>query len=434
VGKKTPEPPDYRGAAEEQAQSSREVTNMQTWANRPTQNTPWGTSEWTTKGVWDPAAQQRVNQWTQNITLDPREQQALDDQMRLKAQRSGLAGGMYERVAQEFDPIMQWDQFQEMGGVPMTPEQEALQRSLSTEGLTNLDPSQRYSQRAEDAIYGQFERRNEPRFEQERAATDTQLRNQGLRPGDEAYDYAMSQLDQQQNDARLGAQYQATIGSGAEAQRMLGMDAETRQQMCGERGQQGQFANQAAGQAFGMAGTGFGQEMQQSNMQTQVRQQQIAEEMQKRGFSLNEINAILTGQQVNMPNMPDFKNATKSETAQYNQAAQNQFQADMDVFGATPAQRQMMMDAATGLAGGFMSDVRLKKNLEYLYQTPAGFAIYQWDWNDKAIALGVDYMPTIGVIAQEVMQFVPEAVHLVKEFGYYCVDYEKISEIEGALA
>jgi SOS response regulatory protein OraA/RecX len=37
--------------------------------------------------------------------------------------------------------------------------------------------------------------------------------------------------------------------------------------------------------------------MSSANYQNQLRQQQIAEDMQRRGYSLNEINAILTGQQ-----------------------------------------------------------------------------------------------------------------------------------------
>ena len=37
-----PEAPDYVGAAEQQADSSRIVTEQQNWANRPTQITPFG--------------------------------------------------------------------------------------------------------------------------------------------------------------------------------------------------------------------------------------------------------------------------------------------------------------------------------------------------------------------------------------------------------
>src|SRR5262245_5260053 len=66
-----PPPPDYSGAAKEQAQSSKEVTNMQTWANRPQINTPWGSQSWETEAVVDPATGQPVTKWTQNTALSP---------------------------------------------------------------------------------------------------------------------------------------------------------------------------------------------------------------------------------------------------------------------------------------------------------------------------------------------------------------------------
>ena len=53
----------------------------------------------------------------------------------------------------------------------------------------------------------------------------------------------------------------------------------------------------------------FGQSMQGANYANQLRQQQIAEEMQRRGYGLNEINALLSGQQVGMPSMPSFMGA-----------------------------------------------------------------------------------------------------------------------------
>ena len=50
--------------------------------------------------------------------------------------------------------------------------------------------------------------------------------------------------------------------------------------------------------------------------------------MQKRGWSLNEINALISGQQVGMPQMPSFNPAAAAEATQYNTAAQNQGQAE----------------------------------------------------------------------------------------------------------
>ncbi len=303
-----PDPPDYRGAAEESAESSANVIRQQTYANRPTQNTPWGSMDWTTGSVIDPSTGKPTTQWTQDMTLNPASQRALDDQMRLTEQRSGLAGGMYDRMAGEFgQPI-------DFGGAnPLQTGPEA----------GSFDSSSRYYDEAGDAIYGQFERRMEPRFAQQKAAMETQLRNQGLVPGTEAYDYQLNQMQQQQEDSRQGAAYQSTIGAGQEAQRMLGMDM-------GAQGQE--FAQ-------GMQGAGFG---------NQVRQQEISEEMQRRGYTLNEINAILTGQQVQQPNMPSFNAAAASQPADYLGAARSQGEFDIGAYGAGQAQSGGMM---SGLAG-----------------------------------------------------------------------------------
>lgn len=360
MSKSTPKAPDYKAAAEAQGQSSREVTEQQSWANRPDQNTPWGQQSWQATPTYDPATKQYINKWTQNTTLNPESQRALDAELGLQAGRSELGASLLPRAQDEFGQAMDWTKFQQMGdvvkGQQLTPEE--LQRNLSTEGLTQLDPSQKYQQNANDAIYNQWASRALPEQERQSEQMRTRLYNMGLKEGDEAYDQEMQKLGQQQSDAMQQAQYQATIGSGAEAQRMLGMDASTRAQMFGERGQQGAFANQAAGQAFGMmSGAGeqnFQQGMASSNQQTQQRQQQIAEEMQKRGFSLNEINAIISGQQVAMPTMPGFNTASKANEVNYSGAAGQQGQAALDAYNAKQQAYQGMMSGVGSIAGGFM--------------------------------------------------------------------------------
>jgi len=67
----------------------------------------------------------------------------------------------------------------------------------------------------------------------------------------------------------------------------------------------------------------FNQQMQGANYQNSLRQAQIAEEMQSRGQSVNEINALLYGNQIAQPNMPGFNTAENAEATQYGQAAAN---------------------------------------------------------------------------------------------------------------
>jgi hypothetical protein len=511
--KSAPKAPDFTAAAEATAASSRDVTEQQTWANRPTINTPFGQQTWNTTPVWDPSTEQYLNTWEQNTNLTPEAQSALDSQLRLTQGRSDLAEGLLGRVQDEYGEPMDWSQFQQqaqtpdanqygpdglpafgdtpdvpnydLNGLPsrgQLPQQgnyneQDIQRSLSTEGLQGVDPSQRYYDNAGNAIYDQFSSRAEPQFGRDTEAMRTQLYNQGLREGDEAYDRELDKLRQSQNDARQQASYQATIGAGAEASRMHGMDTSTRDQQFGERAQGGAFANSAAEQALSQQlgiggqkfqegsaigqmsdaqraaalqeqlGTGaqqftqqsaaagmndqrrqqagqeqiafgqnrFAEEMQAANFQNQGRQQQIAEEMQRRGFSLNEIQALLSGQQVSMPNMPGFNSAQRSETADYNRAADSQYGASMDAFNAQQQQMQGLMSA--GSSAMKMSDRRLKKNVVQIGTGFHGLPIYQFTYIDEP-----DHVVHYGCMADEVEKVIPEAVH-THESGYKMVNY-----------
>lgn len=338
MSKSAPAAPDYTGAAEAQAQSSREVTEQQTWANRPDQVTPFGTQSWSSRPQYDPTTGQTLNRWTQTTTLDPESQAALDAQQQLQAQRSSLASSMYGRVANEYGDIPDFSQFQTMGQAPQA---------------MTFGGGDRYSQEAEDALMGRFESRNTKQFEQATAAKRTQLYNMGLREGDEAFDRAMEEEANRQTDARQQAMYGATIGAGQEAARMQGMDI-------------------SAGQAQ------YGQQMQTANYQNTLRQQQIAEYMQQRGFSLNEINALLTGQQVGMPNMPSFNQAQRSEAAQYNQAAQSQGQYNINAYNAEQQALQGMMSGVGSIAGGAMmfSEKELKSDIYPIGKNREGRTVY----------------------------------------------------------
>ena len=487
-GKDTPDPPDYEAAAERQAESSAEVTNMQTYANRPDQNTPYGSTRWSNASEIDPATGQRVTRWTQDTSLRPELEEALNSQVGLTRRRSDMAAGLYDRVEEEFAPIVDFNKF-DAAGNPLDPneiDRSQLQgfMGLDSTGLPNIDPRQLdntldYSGahgvgdprdirgRAEDAAYQSATSRLDPQFEQRNEQLEAKLRNQGLRPGDEAYDTAMENFGRERTDAYQQANYGAIAAGRDEAAQLFGQDVTRRGIDTGEEDAMSAFRNQAQGQDFQQSmasrGTQFGergaeselaratreqqfseqlrggeqqfqQEKQASAYNTQLRQQQIAEEMQRRGFTLNEINALLTGQQVDTPDMPGFQNATKSDATQYMRAAESGFQAEMDVFSAEQQQAQMMMDGATSMGGAFMSDIRLKKNIKEIGGHPTlPLSLYSWTWNDAAVTLGVSWMPTEGVIAQEVMRVFPEAV-IQTDSGMMAVNYELLANYEEAVS
>lgn len=540
MSKDAPDPPDYRGAAEEQAESSREVTNIQTWANRPNQFTPWGTTTWDTNPYIDPGTGDRVTQWNQTTTLDPTLQEALDDQQAITRGRSDIALSLLGRSRDEFGEQVSFDDFIGLGEAPQAqsygqnlpgygqfdtsglpgysttpqvgqygqeylpnrgsvPGAENLQRGLDYSGAYSVGDPNQIRGRAEDAIYDRQTSRLDPMWDRRESQLATQLRNQGLNPGDEAYNEQMAEMSRQRNDAYSSAMNDAIMGGGAESDRMFGQQMQRRGQDIGEINQQGQFGNNAALSAYGMNMQGaqmtdaqrqaamgemlgfggqrydeqmglagleaqrrsqgfgemasgaqfqndlrgqmltdqlrggnqeFNQQMQQANYQNTLRQQQIAEIMQQRGFSLNEINAILSGQQVGMPSMPSFQNAQRSEATQYSQAARDGYSAELDSFNAEQQALQGMMQGASGLA--MMSDVRLKDNITFHHKGNR-FCFYTWDWNVLARKMGVAWMPTYGVIAQQVVQIHPDAV-IRTDTGMLAVDYERIYEIEEILA
>jgi hypothetical protein len=82
-------------------------------------------------------------------------------------------------------------------------------------------------------------------------------------------------------------------------------------------------------------------------------------------------------------------------------------------------------EAGSAAIASMFSDSRLKENVVKIGVTDKGLNWYKWDWNDKAKELGADKHRTTGVMAQEVMNVIPEAV-LMADDGYYRVDYSKV--------
>lgn len=456
MGKKVPKAPDYTAAAEAQAESSEDVTRQQTYANRPTQITPWGEITWDTRAIRDPSTNEWVTQWQQQLTLDPDEQASLDAQRDVTLGRSNLARGMFERAENEFGPMMDWSQFTELEQAPKAPQ-------YSTEGLqdygpmdlqTGLDFSNAYQvgdpsqvrQSAEDAIYGRATSRLDPMWQNRMSDLDIQLRNQGLTPADEAYKRSMGEAERARTDAYQTAVNESIIGGGAESDRMFGQMMQRRGLDTGELTQQAGFRNDAMNTLYNQQGRTREQQLQEmlrlgnaglsdaitaGNYQNTVRQQQIAEQMQRRGFSLNEINAILTGQMIAQPNMPSFNTAERSEAAQYMRAAESQFAADSAVASAQNQGIQNAMQGLTSVGSMMaMSDRRLKTSIQRIGNLgPVG--IYRWQWNKLAYDLGYDHFPTVGVIAQEVALHAPHAVHQQPN-GLYAVDYATLHELKEA--
>lgn len=311
--------PDYKGAAEATAKSDAEMLQVQTLANRPNQYNPWGSMEW----QQDPD----TGGWSQTQTLTDDAQSALDAQMAMQKGKSEQALGMMGRLEDEFGETVDWGKFGD---------QTQLQ----------YDPSE-IRGRAEDAAYGRATSRLDPRFEQQENKLMIDLRNRGLSEGDQAYDSAMANFNRSKEDAYSQAQMGAV--------------------------QQGR----------GEAAQDYSQQMGSANYANQLRQNQMKEMMQQRGMSLNEINAIMSGQQVQTPGFEGFSQAGKSQGVDYSGALKSESEFDQ-------AQSQMLVSGMGSMAG-MMSDRRLKHHIKRI-GTVLGypFYIFTYLWGERSVGFMSD--------------------------------------------
>ena len=419
-----PPPPDYVGAAQLQGELSKETLNMQNFANRPTINTPFGSQTWQTNATTDPATGQKVTQWTQNTTLAPGLADALDYQVDTQKGRSQLASGFMDRVENEYKNPFDYANLPKMAEVNapanlttnVTDYTPQLQTAFTFGGVPQVDSGYR------DQVANQLMQRMQPTHDYQQRQLETKLANQGFTQGSEAYKRALDELNQRQSLERFNALDQ----SGSEAQRLFNMQMQSQNTGYNQNMGAAQFQNQALGQASALdlarmnamnsaSAQQQGLNQNYANYQNQLRQQAIAEQMQRRGMSLNEMNALLSGQQVNLPQMPSFVQSGRAETPNILGATQMGYDA---ALGATNAQNAAFGNllgagAQLGSAAFMFSDRRLKSNIKRVGTHAIGVGIYEYTM------MG---MPQRGVIAQEVQQVRPE---LVKRHanGFLMVDY-----------
>jgi hypothetical protein len=310
---------DFGDVAVSQGDENQQVVTDQLYANRPTQYTPWGYTDWSNNAYTDPSTGEETTQWTQTQGLTPELQDILNKQVAIQGGRTDIAGMMTGRMGAEFGSPMDWRGLNPMGQVPTS------QFTLPEPGID--DPYQT-RQSAEDAVYNQAQSRIAPQQEGEREALEIKMRNQGIGPEDQAWQSQVEGMGRKHNDQSNQALWSANQAGREESNQMYG--------------QQMGINQNTFSQAYGANQANFGQAMQGSQYGNQIRQQQITEAMQKRGFSLNEINGLLSGQQVNAPQMPNFAQGQAAQPAPLYTAAVDSASADN---AANP------MNALIGAAG-----------------------------------------------------------------------------------
>lgn len=227
--------------------------------------------------------------------------------------------------------------------------------------------------------------RLEPQWAKEEEALRTRLINQGIGQGSQAYANEMNMFNQRKNDAMS----QAVLAS----------------------------------QTYGTNA---------ANQQLALRNQAINEYNTVRNAPLNEYTAMTSGTQIQNPTFtndgntgissPDLIGAYGAQQAQQN----NQNQAMSQLFGLGGTALGTAVGGPLGGAvgnflgtgvGSLFSDARVKENIVRVGQEN-GYPTYSFNY------IGVPNRKFIGVMAQDVLKYMPSAVS--EENGIMKVDYNKI--------
>ena len=281
MGKKTPAAPaapDYTGAAIAQGAANIESARATAKLNNPNMYTPYGTQLVSYEGDVPTVRQ----------TLTPTAQKSLEAQQNVGLSLSNLAQKGTGIASDVLDKPFSF------GG-------PAVQTSLDTSGIAKMPVNAGMT--GQEAIMARLE----PSLAKQRVSTETQLINQGLRPGTEAYNNAINLLGQQENDARTQAVTQG-----------LNLDIGANAQGYNQALQSGQFGNTA-------------------------QQQMLAQAIQQRQMPLNEINALTSSAQIQNPQFAAYTGANVAAppiaqaTAQQGQYDQNAYNAQVASQNANTA-------------------------------------------------------------------------------------------------
>ena len=482
---KAPPPPDYAAQAKAQGEANLQAGLQTASISNPNIISPYGNQTVT----WDMS---NPNMPTPTITqtLTPEAQAALNSQQRVQREFADLAGQGIGNARQILGTSFNYQgpgiqtSFDQGPGVNYGPK-------MGEYGMAQgVDLSQfGQNQGIDERVYGQagginadqyglarremdlsniaampvnagmtgqqaIMQRLAPQMQRQREGLRTQLINQGFRPGTEAFNRAMEQQGQQENDMFTQAALQGigldmsanqqgfgqaatslglynqgvaqNFGQGLSAQQLK--NASIAQNLQGGLAAQqmrndalnANIANAMQAQAMRNAASAqqFNQNLQGAQFANTASEQDLARALQLRNQPINEINALMEGSQIQNPQFQGYTGAGVNAAPIY-QAAQDQGNYAMGLYGQQMAARNANMSALGNIAGSamgmfsFTSDIRLKSNIERVGTHPLGIGVYEYD---------IDGHRERGVMAQEVLNVKPEAV-LMGDDGFYMVNY-----------
>jgi hypothetical protein len=449
-----PAAPDYASAATATAAGNLDAARYATQANRATQNTPYGTLSWSQGTNADGTDN---NHWTQNVSLNETGQQLLDASNRTSLNLAGLQDQASSRVAAQQNAG--WNDAatpaagQALNYTPQNLNAGTSDRVNVADNIDYYDAAksgkvgdvynpQQDTNSATQAIMA----RVNPQLQQQRAAEETQLANQGITRGSEAWNNAQTTMGQRENDAYSQAGLQG-INLG------LSQQGQTYGQEMGNRSALSQDQVILGGQQMGVRQQNIGQaeanqqaslQDAQRNLTAQQASAQLNLQGQNQAFNqantahagalqdqsyyanrdMNQLNALRTGSQVTAPSFGSYAQQQTTAGPDLLGAATQTYNGQVAQTNANNANSAGMFGGAlslanTGMAGAYMfSDERLKKDIKRVGELSNGIGIYVFTY------IGEE-QPQLGCIAQDVAKIMPDAVMQMTN-GYYAVNYAEV--------
>jgi hypothetical protein len=247
-------------------------------------------------------------------------------------QQGGVQGPQLQSQLDTSGEVSRGPQMGQYGMAQGGPSGPQLQQSLDTSNLAAMPVNAGMT--AQNAIMSRLE----PQLQRQRAQRETQLANQGLARGGEAYNAAIQEQQQGENDLRTQAALQG-----------LNLDMSARQQGLGEQQALGSFGNQAALSQFG-AGQQSNQAQNAAMAQNYAQAQSAAQQgnaAQQQQFN----QRVQAGEFGNQAQLASF-NANLQNQQAGNQAASNNFaqaQAAAQMRNQAAGQNYQQAMGAAGL-------------------------------------------------------------------------------------
>ena len=342
--------------------------------------------------------------WTSTVTLDPRVQSLLDSSL---ATSQGLQSAIDNSLASttstlsrplntpgsvdvngirqgvegrytDLQPSLQASNVLASMGRAGVGEQLARLRNLYSQDF-NYDSApamptanEATRQRVEDALYGRSTARLDPRFSQGQDQLNSSLAAQGITQGSEAYNRELQNFNNAKNDAYSSAMNDAISGSDDAMQRLFNMGLQARQQGVNEANTLRTLPTQEAVALAGISNgldtasrNWYGAEMAQEtakdnsvanefNLQRTNNQDQFNNTIAARNQILNELNALRTGAQAQMPQFGNTQSGAQVAASPIAQSMYNSYQGELGNYNTQVGSNNSMLGGLASLGGAAM--------------------------------------------------------------------------------